>query len=315
MDISEIESEYIVELSEICEASELIILKLEKLYCEQDFNELMRNLHNLKGTCAALGLSILATLFHDLETYLLKQSEEESIDNTVTDYLLTCISTVHHFFEDGVQAPVLGLPAPPRPIDQTLIPKRSLEKKEKRSERSEKFYKNPVSLEGLIVYYIDDDKMLLEIVKNDLSKIGCQVETFENLAQLRKGVLKSLPDLFIIDNRLENETGTDIMKDLNKIVPSIPKIIYTGYMDEQLMVTALNLGAYGIIEKPMSLDLMKVYLQRIKRKQIRDEYITKSHLFHQDLLDIISTSKDNIDFEEITERLRNLETIHQEKAS
>ena len=282
MGLENIEEEFLSELIDVLEATESILLVLEKEGFEaESYNVVMRNLHNLKGTTAALELDYLSNVVHSLETFFL--NGKDALPNTV-DVLLKSFSFIYSYFHDGDSEHLKNINLKPngkKEEAQELVTKNNPGAKVINLRVSqEAFYKNEVDIRDLKVFHIDDEPGTLDLIKGDLEEWGLHVESFLSLDKLRDYVINNgLPDCFLIDYKLKDITGIEILKNLNLLVPSIPKIIYSGFIDQNLMLQALHNGAFGIIEKPFTEDLFREYLKLVKKKKVRDGYLKKSHQF------------------------------------
>jgi two-component system, NtrC family, response regulator HydG len=101
------------------------------------------------------------------------------------------------------------------------------------------------------VLIIDDDKDLCFVLKRFLSKHGFEVlEATTGKAAL--DILESVePDLILCDFRLEDMSGSSILKKIKEKNPSVPVIIITGYSNIKTAVEVMKLGAMDYVTKPL----------------------------------------------------------------
>ena len=62
------------------------------------------------------------------------------------------------------------------------------------------------------------------------------------------------PDLVLLDIWMPGMDGIDTLKEIKKAAPFIPVIIITGHGNIETAVKATKLGAFNLIEKPLSID-------------------------------------------------------------
>src|SRR3954470_24113206 len=100
------------------------------------------------------------------------------------------------------------------------------------------------------ILIIDDDKDLCFVLKRFLSKHGFEVlEATTGRAALE--ILDSVdPDLILCDFRLEDMSGSSILKKIKEKNPSVPVIIITGYSNIKTAVEVMKLGARDYVTKP-----------------------------------------------------------------
>ena len=80
------------------------------------------------------------------------------------------------------------------------------------------------------IFIIDDEKHVVELTKNILSKRGYLIETFENGEQALMALKDHRPDLIILDNLLPGENGYKICHEIKSQSPNkhIPVLLTTG---------------------------------------------------------------------------------------
>ena len=72
------------------------------------------------------------------------------------------------------------------------------------------------------------------------------------------------PDLMLLDVRMEDMNGLDVLEEIMKIDNTIKVIMVTGVEDKESMERAKQLGAVNYIHKPLVLDeLEEVVLKEL----------------------------------------------------
>lgn len=101
------------------------------------------------------------------------------------------------------------------------------------------------------ILIIDDDKDLCFVLKRFLSKHGFEVlEATSGRAALE--ILDSVePNLILCDFRLEDMSGSSILRKIKEKNPSVPVIIITGYSNIKTAVEVMKLGAMDYVTKPL----------------------------------------------------------------
>jgi two-component system response regulator HydG len=101
------------------------------------------------------------------------------------------------------------------------------------------------------ILIIDDDKDLCFVLKRFLSKHNFEVlEATTGRAALE--ILDSVePDLILCDFRLEDMSGSSILRKIKEKNPSVPVIIITGYSNIKTAVEVMKLGAMDYVTKPL----------------------------------------------------------------
>lgn len=125
------------------------------------------------------------------------------------------------------------------------------------------------------ILIIEDDKALSESLAGLLRGEGWRVNTaLTGREALRKS--DKHHHLAIIDIRLPDADGTDLLDKLRETVPPTRKIILTGYPDLENAMKALNRGAHVYLIKPIEPEkLIKVIKQQLKKREEEVKYSQK----------------------------------------
>ena len=78
---------------------------------------------------------------------------------------------------------------------------------------------------SLKVYYLDDEKDLLEIFEEIFSDAGIEISTFHDVQSAVSKIKSHPPDLLFLDYRLSNTTGDEVALTLD---PDLPKVLVSG---------------------------------------------------------------------------------------
>ena len=100
------------------------------------------------------------------------------------------------------------------------------------------------------ILVVDDDKNILKVIKMRLEAHGYSVVTAENTEDALAMAHENAFDLALVDLKLGDGCGIELMKMLHQINPEIPIIILTAHGTVNTAVEAMSKGAYSFIEKP-----------------------------------------------------------------
>lgn len=108
------------------------------------------------------------------------------------------------------------------------------------------------------VIIVDDERDLLTVLEESLSrKYRCQ--TAGTVTELNELLKAGFPDLIVIDLKLENDNGVEVISQLRERGYIGAAILMTGRLDKSSALKAVNNGFQRILEKPFDLaDLAKV---------------------------------------------------------
>ena len=115
------------------------------------------------------------------------------------------------------------------------------------------------------ILIIDDDKSILRFFTRILQKREYETETAETGEEAMEKISNRSYDLALIDVKLPDIDGIDLLKRIVPTNPNMIKIVITGFASIENGVTALNSGADAYLVKPVKLDeLVKIIREKLK---------------------------------------------------
>lgn len=127
------------------------------------------------------------------------------------------------------------------------------------------------------VLIIDDDDLVSASLKKVLAKIGFNVETCLKAGEAENIIQDFQPDIILLDIYLTTHNGIEVLKQIKKKFSSIPVIMITGYADVKMAVTAIKLGAFDFLLKPIDLEQLKFILDKaVENLRLKSE-VNKLH--------------------------------------
>ncbi len=160
------------------------------------------------------------------------------------------------------------------------------------------------------ILVIDDNPDIRLLVSNILKEQNFKVRTAANYDQAIFEINKKIPDLAIIDIKLDkaDKDGIDLLKLLTKKSKLTPVIMISGHATVQIAVEATRLGAYEFIEKPFSKEKILNYVNRaLESSELKKEKdIIENKLFHS--FELIGKSPSIMKVKKIIEKLSTSES-------
>jgi two-component system, response regulator RegA len=101
---------------------------------------------------------------------------------------------------------------------------------------------------------LDDDKPFLHRLARAMESRGFEVTQCESVAEGLAALETAPPAFAIIDMRLGDGNGLDVIQKLKETRPDARGIILTGYGNIATAVTAVKLGAFDYLAKPADAD-------------------------------------------------------------
>ncbi len=107
---------------------------------------------------------------------------------------------------------------------------------------------------GRALLIVEDDKSLQQRLARAMEARGFSVTTAESVADGLLQVEHSAPAYAVVDMRLADGNGLDVISALKRRRPDARGIILTGYGNIATAVTAVKLGAVDYLAKPVDAD-------------------------------------------------------------
>ena len=101
---------------------------------------------------------------------------------------------------------------------------------------------------------VDDDKAFLQRLGRAMELRGFEVRMGQSIAEGLELIRQKAPAFAVIDMRLEDGNGLDVIAELAKIKPDARTIVLTGYGNFATAVSAVKLGAVDYLAKPADAD-------------------------------------------------------------
>jgi two-component system, response regulator RegA len=115
---------------------------------------------------------------------------------------------------------------------------------------------------------VEDDKSFLQRLARAMEGRGFAVTTAESVADGLLQVEKSAPAFAVVDMRLADGNGLDVISAMKKRRPEARAIILTGYGNIATAVNAVKLGAVDYLAKPVDADDVAAALLALDNKKI-----------------------------------------------
>ena len=89
-------------------------------------------------------------------------------------------------------------------------------------------------------------------------------------------VQEETPAVALIDLRLEDMSGLEVMRGIKEVSPRTECIVLTGYASQSSAIEAVNLGAYSYLQKPYDVEQLLVTIRRAVEKRAAEEALRES---------------------------------------
>ena len=143
------------------------------------------------------------------------------------------------------------------------------------------------------ILIIDDNSDIRFLLSSLISDLGHSVRQAANYKQALYEIDKKLPDVAIIDVKLDkgDNDGIELLNHIKSKDKDIPVIIISGHANIQMAIDSLKSGAFEFIQKPFDSERLKNFINRaIETLRLKKENVTlQNKLFNSyDLIGISS---------------------------
>ncbi|WP_447636029.1 sigma-54-dependent transcriptional regulator [Flavobacterium microcysteis] len=126
------------------------------------------------------------------------------------------------------------------------------------------------------ILVIDDDTSFCVMLKTFLQKKGYDVTNAFNAKEAEEAIRNQIFDVVLTDIRLPDSDGIQILKYIKETSFKTQVVLMTGYTDIKTAVSAMKLGAYDYVGKPINPDeILHTIEQALKKRLEKPEPVAE----------------------------------------
>ncbi|OGP73845.1 MAG: hypothetical protein A2V86_09535 [Deltaproteobacteria bacterium RBG_16_49_23] len=118
-----------------------------------------------------------------------------------------------------------------------------------------------------IILVVDDEKIVRESLRDWLVDFGYRVEVAESGEAALEIIKRKKVKIMLADLVMPGLDGIELMKEANRIAPTIITVIVTAYGSIQTAISAIREGAYDYIEKPFCPEKVELLIKNLVAHQ------------------------------------------------
>ena len=135
------------------------------------------------------------------------------------------------------------------------------------------------------ILVVDDDAEIRELLVQILTRAGYQASQAKDGAALKESYERLQPDLVLLDFKLPDATGLDLLPMIKKQWPETEVIMLTGHATYDVAVEAIKRGAFHFQEKPFDPEsLLNLIKRALEIRTLREAVSTANAIFHGDTM-------------------------------
>lgn len=127
------------------------------------------------------------------------------------------------------------------------------------------------------ILLIDDDPDFIKVLGARLTKKGFDLISAASAKEGMQKIESDYPDVVLLDVKLPDKSGVDMVSDIKKFNENISVIMVSGYGDVKFVVSAIKAGASDYIQKPVNSDdlceklsfLLEIKNEKMKENDLR----------------------------------------------
>jgi len=112
------------------------------------------------------------------------------------------------------------------------------------------------------ILVVDDQESIRHFVCKALEEAGHQVRSCGSVREARAAIEQDMPDLALLDLKLPDGTGLDLLKDIKRAQPEVAVVLMTAFGELETAVEAMSGGAFWFVKKPFQTDELLALVQR-----------------------------------------------------
>ncbi len=106
------------------------------------------------------------------------------------------------------------------------------------------------------VLLVDDEAEFVSTLAERLCLREYEVQSVSQVEDALDIVRSNPPDVILLDFRMPEMDGIEVLKKIKQMNPLIEVIMLTGYGDDLLLEKAINSGAFQYIMKPVDIEML-----------------------------------------------------------
>ena len=160
------------------------------------------------------------------------------------------------------------------------------------------------------ILIIDDNADIRNILNDLISDAGYKTRVAANYNQALKEIDKKLPEVAIIDVKLDkgDNDGIELLSHIKQKNKDIPVIIISGHANIEMAVKSLKSGAFEFIQKPFDKERLMNFVKRASENYdlLKQNKYLETKLFHS--FDLIGSSPNIAKINEQIQKVSNTES-------
>jgi DNA-binding NtrC family response regulator len=118
------------------------------------------------------------------------------------------------------------------------------------------------------VLLVDDDAAFRGVLAGELRRMRLEVDTAASGGEALARVAERPPEIVLLDLRLPDMNGLDVLEQIRERSPASEVIMLTGHGSIDTAIESIRKGAFDYVSKPCPLDELEIRIQRALERQM-----------------------------------------------
>ncbi len=274
----------------------------------QEYNSVFRALHSLKGTAGMLELKELESHMHSVESLFSNfKDKKHLLNDLIISYFLASIDKARCILQG--RDFVFEVQTFQELSNGTKTPSIALSELK---ERKQKIETKKTIKENGVVFIVDDEKKLTQIIQEMIEQEGYIIYAFTSPLDLLEKLKEVTPDLILSDFKMPEMDGLEMAKKVFVTDEDVPIVFISACMTKEIMTKSLDIGVFTFLDKPIKeMQLIAVCRNAIARSRA-SHLLTKSlnhiQLHYYQLIESIRAQDNKELLEEYKREVRSIMT-------
>jgi DNA-binding NtrC family response regulator len=113
------------------------------------------------------------------------------------------------------------------------------------------------------ILLVDDERGFVDVISKRMSKRNIEVTRAYSGTEALQALRKKDFDVTVLDLKMEDMDGVEILKIFKKIAPNLPVIMLTGHGSEEAARDGIRFGAFDYLTKPCDFEELIVKIKEV----------------------------------------------------
>ena len=118
------------------------------------------------------------------------------------------------------------------------------------------------------ILLVDDERGFVDIIAKRMSKRNIEVTRAYSGTEALQALRKEDFDVSVLDLKMEDMDGIEVLKIFKKMAPDLPVIMLTGHGSEEAARDGIKFGAFDYLTKPCDFEELIVKIKKAYQQQI-----------------------------------------------